>query len=189
MGQDKSQVNYHGKPQVEHMFGLLTDVCDQVFVSIRTDQSQTHARLPQIHDLAAYENIGPLGGILSAMTLYPSAAWLVLACDLPFMNAEAIAYLIRQRNEKKCATAFLGSVDRLPEPLCSLWEAHGKENIEKLFSQGVKCPRKILLNMDTEIIVPQDPSWVVNANDPSEYEIVKKRLEAIPKPTPEFDGR
>src|SRR3990167_4508022 len=81
MGQDKSLLTYRSKPQVEHAHDLLMPFCAKIFVSTRADQSKNreYERLAQINDLPQFSDIGPLGGILSAMTTYSGAAWLVLA--------------------------------------------------------------------------------------------------------------
>ena len=39
---------------------------------------------------------GPIVGIRSAMAAHPAAAWLVLACDLPFLSDAAIEELLRR---------------------------------------------------------------------------------------------
>ena len=176
MGQDKSLLVYHEKPQVEHAYDLLTPFCAKVFVSNRSDQNKQkgHEHLPQLHDNIKFNDIGPLGGILSAMTAYPNAAWLVLACDLPFVTAEAIHYLIDQRDIQKLATAFISAHDQMPEPLCAIWEAHSRERILKFLNKGIQCPRRILLKFDTRLIIQKDPRWLRNINSLQEYQQTKK---------------
>ena len=171
MNVDKSLLFYHGKTQVEHAFELLGLYCAKVFVSNRQDQkqSQGHEHLPQLHDLPEYSGIGPIGGILSALTKFPNAAWLVMACDLPFVTSETIEYLIGQRDPKKNATAFISVHDQLPEPLCAIWETHTQQIILDFFKQGIQCPRKILIKSDVHLIEQQDKRWLDNVNNPQEY--------------------
>jgi len=70
MRQDKSLMEYHGSSQVKHCSDLLSRFCKRIFVSNREDQKNLdeHIQYSQIHD--SIKNIGPLGGILSAMTKY-----------------------------------------------------------------------------------------------------------------------
>jgi molybdenum cofactor guanylyltransferase len=171
MGQDKALLKYQGKAQVDVAYDLLTQFCDKVFVSTRPDQSSLSAyqHLPQLHDLSQYSEMGPLGGIASALTTYPDSAWLVLACDLPFVTKDTIDYLIRGRNPQKIATAFLSSGDQLPEPLCAIWEPFSLEQIVILGKEGIKCPRKVLIKSSVELLVQQDPKWLDNVNTAEEF--------------------
>lgn len=108
MGSDKAALDYHGRPQAAHACGLLAPFCARVFVSCRADQAcdPALAGLPQLHD--AQEGLGPLGGILTAFAAHPQAAWLVVACDLPHLDAATLAHLVARRDPSRLATAFAG---------------------------------------------------------------------------------
>lgn len=175
MGQDKALLNYHGKAQIEHVHDLLDTFCSSIFLSKRIDQSN-YKNILSINDVDGFTGIGPLRGILSAMQTYPESSWLVIACDLPFVSKDTLHYLIEQRNPQKLATAFKSSSDGLPEPLCAIWEGHGYGKILEFFKKGIHCPRKILINSDTQILEQKNPQWLDNVNSPQEYEQVRKTL-------------
>jgi len=168
MGRDKALLEFHGKPQIENVNDLLGQYCDKVFLSKRQDQT-AYKGFASIDDAPEFSDIGPLGGILSAMKEYPEADWLVLACDLPFITGETIQTLLDLRDPKKTATAFISTQDSLPEPLCAVWEAHARDSILKLYNEGVHCPRKILIKSDTLMIKQINPHWLDNINTPEEY--------------------
>lgn len=175
---DKSILDYHGTTQVEHTVRLLQKYCDKVFISNRKDQRELpgHTIAPQIHDQAEFSDIGPVGGILSAMTLHPQAAWLILACDLPFITAGTLQTLIAKRNKEKIATAYISAHDQLPEPLCAIWEARSAPRILEFVKQGLQCPRKILINSDVQLIQPQQKNALDNINNPEEYKQARRSL-------------
>ena len=77
--------------------------------SVRADQSDDplRARFPQIAD--THENLGPIAGILAAQARHPEGAWLVLACDLPLLDAPTLEHLLRQRDPERTATAYRSS--------------------------------------------------------------------------------
>lgn len=171
MKKDKSLLEYHGRKQAVHCFHLLSEVCDQVFVSNRQGQAALmgHKVLPQIHD--TFLDIGPLGGILTAMTQFPEAAWLVLACDLPFVDKGVLENLLRQRNPFKMATAYQSSRDpHLPEPLCAVYEPKAVFRILQFLAQGIHCPRTILKRSDTHLLPQPHESALDNVNTPDEYQ-------------------
>ena len=173
MGQDKSLMRYHGKPQVEFVYDLLGQFCSKVFLSKRTDQP-TYNTIPFINDDQSFSGIGPLGGILSAMKMYPDVSWIVMACDLPFVTKETLQMLLNQRDPSKIATAFRSTHDRLPEPLCALWEGHSYEKILEYFKKGIQCPRKILINGDSHLIEQLNLHWLDNVNDLKEFDQAMK---------------
>ena len=169
MGQDKALMNYHGKPQIEHVYKLLTIPCEEVFLSKRSDQ-QTYKLIPFINDDKDFLDHGPIGGILSAMKAYPDVSWLVMACDLPFVTEETIQILMRSRDPQKFATAFKSAHDGLPEPLCAIWENHAYSEILEFLKKDIHCPRKILINSDTKILEQENPRWLDNVNEPKEFQ-------------------
>ena len=171
MGQDKALMSYHGKPQVEYVRDLLKGFCAEVFISGRPKQN-----LSVIEDPLQFADVGPLGGILSAMTAHRHASWLVMACDLPFADEKTLRYLIKNRDPARAATAFISTHDGLPEPLCAVWESNGFELFLRFFREGVRCPRKTLTKSDTHLIVQQDPRWLDNVNTPEEYQQALKDL-------------
>ena len=172
MKKDKSLLNYHGQPQSRYCFDLLSKFCDRVYLANRKTQAQLPGQkgLPQIHDLKKYAEIGPLAGILSAMSRYPKVAWLVLGCDLPFVRKKTLQTLIQKRDPRRIATAYRSAYgDQRPEPLCAIYEPKGKRRLESFLKKDIVCPRKILMNSDTKLLRPLDKKSLDNINDPHEY--------------------
>jgi molybdenum cofactor guanylyltransferase len=169
MGRDKAALEYHGKPQLQHTFDLAKTICMEAFVSCRADQAQHPAfdGLPQIHD--RFLGFGPMGGILSALLLHREAAFLVLACDLPFLDTSTLAQLVRLRNPEKTATAFLGH-ENLPEPLCAIYEPRAYAGFLGLMGQGIQCPRKALIRSDILALQPENAGALANVNRPEEFQ-------------------
>mgnify|MGYP001595760411 CR=1 FL=1 len=167
---EKAALCYHGMPQVQYGFKLLAAFCAKAFVSVRNDQKDLSEfrRYPQIHDL--FESEGPIIGMLSAMKTYPQAAWIVLACDLPYVEEKTIAALVEQRNVSKIATAFRSPDNELPEPLCAIYEPQSQKALLEALVSGHRSPQKTLANSDIELITPSNPRWLQNVNSPEEYE-------------------
>ena len=178
MGQDKSVIAYHGKPQVDSAFELLSPACTEIFLSHRRDQSgiEAYKKFSQLHYEPEFEGKGPLAGILSAMKKYPDVSWFVLACDLPFVGRKIIERLIQNRDPQKIATAYKSSHDGLPEPLCAFWEAGHYADILKFFNEGIHCPRKVLIKSNAHLLDLVDPKALDNINDLEEYKQAVKVL-------------
>ncbi len=169
MGHDKGLISYHGIPQREYMYKVLEGVCDRTFLSVRDDQTDTVASGYQvIADNNKYR--GPFNGILSAHEKHEDAAWLVVACDMPLLNEEALKQLIAMRDPEKYATAYALQGSELPEPLCAIWEPRAlKQAMAYLDAGNGTCPRKYLINSDIKLVHPQDDRVLFNANSEEEY--------------------
>ena len=180
MNKDKAALNFHGITQVEYCYGLLALLAEKVFVSNRPDQQQDllQKKFPQIHDEPHFVGAGPLAGILSAQHKYPEAAWLVLACDLPFVDRNTLDFLIAQRDPQKLATAFTSAHDKLPEPLCAIYEAHSAKALLSYLMDGQKCPRKFMIKHDVKLLELPDKMALDNINTPEELATAQEYLKS-----------
>ncbi|NNM53719.1 MAG: bifunctional molybdenum cofactor guanylyltransferase MobA/molybdopterin-guanine dinucleotide biosynthesis adaptor protein MobB [Spirochaetales bacterium] len=170
MGQDKANLDYGRGAQVQRTYDLLSTVCQEVYVSCRSDQRDLGARsgLPQIFD--QFTGLGPLSGILSAFSQHPEAAWLVIACDLPNLEQSQLVKLLEGRNPYRFATAFAGD-DGWPEPLCALYEPKALPRLFQFLAAGFDCPRKMLINSPIQLL-PGDLRQLRNVNSSYEREEV-----------------
>ena len=174
MGTDKGSIFYHDKSQREYVFELLLQLCNEVFVSVNEQQLESVQHLPHIQDTIVDK--GPAGGILSAFERNPNVAWLVVACDLPYLNKETIAYLLHHRNPQKIATAFWNESGEFPEPLIAIWEPKSFLFLRKFVDDGLYCPRKFLMRNDVEMLTGPDASLFKNINTKDDYEATMKGL-------------
>jgi molybdopterin-guanine dinucleotide biosynthesis protein A len=136
---------------------------------VRPDQVKdpVRAKYPQVVDTR--EELGPIAGILAAQALHPDAAWLVLACDLPFLDAATLKHLIWARQPDRLATAYRSSHDGLPEPLCAIWEPGSRDAVAAYVAGGKQCPRKFLINSNAHLLEEPNPRALDNVNTPEEY--------------------
>ncbi|HVW71217.1 MAG TPA: NTP transferase domain-containing protein [Steroidobacteraceae bacterium] len=168
MQRDKATLTYHGKTQLEWAMALIAPHVERAFVSVRPGQDDpVRARFEQIVDTR--EGLGPIAGIIAAQAQYPDAAWLVLACDLPFLDDETLGHLLTARDQTQQATAFRSSHDGLPEPLCAIYEPSSRDAILAHVAAGRTCPRKFLINARSSLIDEPNPRALDNINTPEEY--------------------
>ena len=179
MQRDKAALKIQGKIQLDRAFELLSRYLHRVFVSVRADQTSdpTRAHLPMIVD--SVEGAGPIVGIRSALAAHPEVAWLVLACDLPFLSDTAIEELLRRRDPSALATAYKSAHDGLPEPLCAIWEPSAAPTLAEYQAAGGHCPRKFLIRHGAHLIDLPDPRALDNVNTPEEYSQAVAALETL----------
>jgi molybdopterin-guanine dinucleotide biosynthesis protein A len=176
MQRDKAALRYQGITQLDRAFDLVTRHSERSFVSVRASQSQEPARASKPQIIDSLDGEGPLVGIRSAMAAYPEAAWLVLACDLPFLSDVMLERLLAQRDSAGFATAYRSSHDRLPEPLCALWEPRAAVALATHQLEGFNCPRKFLIRRGARLLEAVEPAALDNINTPNEYSDAQARL-------------
>ncbi len=170
MGRDKAALLIDGRSALERAVEFARTVCDAVYVSVRPGSTDPlRARFARIEDRLG--GAGPADGIASAQAHDADAAWLVLACDLPRLSAATLAELVAQRDSRRDATAYRSAGDAaLPEPLCAIYEPSSAGRIRAWLQDGLRCPRKMLLNMDTHLIAPACGDALDNMNTPEDWQ-------------------
>ena len=179
MGSDKGSLVYHNDlPQRNYMYQLVGSLTEEVYLSCHPDQvAEFDGQFNLLPD--RFIDLGPFGGMLTAFQDDPDAAWLVVACDLPFIDAACLNHLVRNRNTSQIATAFHNPDSGFPEPLITIWEPRAYSSLLMFLSQGYSCPRKVLINSPVEEIEATNPDWLTNVNTPEEYQAAKDRLKRV----------
>jgi len=95
MGRPKHLLRAGGRTWLERTAALLHRVCTTVIIAGAGGVSESLARCPRLPD--APDARGPMSGILAAMRWAPHASWLVAACDLPCLSADALDWLLSTR--------------------------------------------------------------------------------------------
>lgn len=178
MGIDKSMIEYHGLPQRDYLIALLKEVCDDVFLSIHTNREAIALKnIKTIVDKNHY--LGPFNGLHSAHIEHPDVAWLIVACDLPFMDLDALQHLKSNRNKQKSATAYCKKGSQFPEPLCAIWESNSFQKAEAFFTKGEGAsPSKFLQTIDIECVSPKGDQILMNVNTLEEYQTAKMIIDS-----------
>lgn len=118
MGTDKSFVPLLGKPMIEHILARVRDLGQDETILI-TNRPGDYAQLglPMFTDVIPDK--GALGGIYTAIHASQSDYTLVLACDMPFLNADLLRYMIALRSEPY--DVFVPRVEDYPQGLHALY--------------------------------------------------------------------
>ncbi|MEZ4991402.1 MAG: NTP transferase domain-containing protein [Saprospiraceae bacterium] len=177
MGQDKGQLEYHGLPQREYVYRMLESAGLTAYLSCRPEQEP---EMPEGYRLVtdSFSGLGPYGAILSAFRHDPNTAWLVIACDLPFVDPATIRFLLGNRDTSAVATAFHNPATGFADPLLTLWEPRAYPVLLQFLAQGYSCPRKVLINSATKLLEAPDIQVLTNVNNPKEFANAKSLLKS-----------
>ena len=151
----------------------------------------TAANLEIIED--RWPGEGPLGGIITALqhtaATDPSAEWnLILSCDMPFLTAEWLQFLVDYaRASAPEIEVILPHSAHGPEPLCACYRTSAAEPLKNVFDRGVRKVTQALQQVRTEVL--DDSVWkrfdsagrlFWNMNTPADFEEAQ-RLWETPK--------
>lgn len=174
MGSDKASLPHpDGRPLARRCADLLQDAgCAEVLLSLRHDQEpppgfesageETFVRDPE------GGSAGPISGMVAAMKRRPEADWLIVACDLPRLDAATLRALADASGDEPFL-AFRSESDGLPEPLCALYRPAALPVLEQAQRDDFRCPRKILIRNECPLLDAVSPGALDNANTPDDW--------------------
>ncbi len=120
---------------LEHTVGLLHPLIgDNIALSGAGQAPESLAHLPRLPDIP--EARGPLTGILAAMRWQPEVSWLLIACDMPDISAEALAWLLAHRRPGCWGTVPRLQEDGYVEPLLAHYDYRSAPLFEHLLASG-----------------------------------------------------
>lgn len=176
MGHDKAAIFIDDATLLERTVALLDGCVASVSVSVRADQAddQLRRQYPLLLDTGV--DLGPANGLRAAHLGDPAAAWLVLACDMPGLDRQAISALVAARDPVRAATSWRSPVDGLPEPLCAIWEPATLARLASLVAAAGRpvSPRAVLAESDTLLLDAPWPAVLLNLNTPAELDRYRK---------------
>lgn len=169
MGRDKALLPVLEKTLVEHVAQIVHQVVGNVTV-VGPRARYGHLALDLIEDI--HPDMGPLGGIHTALA-HSRAEWnLVVACDMPAMTADFLSWLISM-TEHSSADAVLPTIDGVrPEPLCAVYRLDCLAAVEKAIENGTLKVTAALAGLKLDMPMARDPRPLLNTNTPAEWRAV-----------------
>ena len=137
MGTDKGLLKLEAKTWAQTAFDKLAELNFPITISVNEKQHNDYAAVftstELITDDPALTIHGPLSGVLSVHLHHPAEDLLILACDMPLMEAELLKELLTHYQQHTSNDAFVYTNDGEPEPLCGIYKASGLAYIHHLY--------------------------------------------------------
>jgi molybdopterin-guanine dinucleotide biosynthesis protein A len=170
MGQEKGLAIVNQKPMIEHILASLADLTLPTRI-ITANQSYARFGLPLVAD--PIPNMGPLGGLYTALQ-HTQAQWvLMLSCDMPLLTTEILKPLIvAQEKDNLLYYKVAGQI--FPFPAC--YHSSLKTKVLKLIQE-----KKLKITSFLEETNPKPISlteektmYFTNANHPDDIAQLEK---------------
>ncbi|HIW31926.1 MAG TPA: molybdenum cofactor guanylyltransferase [Candidatus Paenibacillus intestinavium] len=169
-------VNEQGHYFYEQSYQALAAVCDSVVIVTSKELfPRFPASLHVITDLSAFQGMGPLAGIYSGMLELQADRYVVLPCDMPFINKDVLSYIVEAAVDTMiCAV----QIKEQKHPLVSCWH---RAMLVPLYGALVQNQYSVLKLIDTvkatwldgEMFVDNACHIFRNINRPDQMKVVE----------------
>ncbi len=173
MGQDKGLLHFEGKHLIEHVIDKLKPVVGSIII-ISNQTGYNHFGLEVIED--EIKNVGPAGGIYTALKYSKTDLNFITACDMPYINTEAIKFMIDQTEDFDiCIPSNQGQIEPLfgiySKECLPIWEQSVLKGDYKL--QNLMKPFKVKeINIDSNPLF--DARIFTNLNSELDLKLLKE---------------
>jgi molybdenum cofactor guanylyltransferase len=160
MGVDKATMAVGGVAMARRVADAMDIAGCSPVVAIGGDPAAL-ARIGLTHVADQFPGEGPLGGILTALSL--SSSVVVAACDLANLRAATIGELIDALGDHDAAIAHSGQ----PQPLCAVWTDRAAGVLRTRFQSGERAVHRALAGLDIAWVTVSSVD-VHNVNTPGD---------------------
>ncbi len=180
-GQDKSALVVEGRTIFDRQLSELSQIADEILLVGGTRPPglpAPRAGVTLIADLMP--GCGPLGGLHAALTAARGEPVIVVACDMPYLSAPFLAYLVDRAGERRGPgepLAVVPQTERGYHPMCAAYTRAVIEPIERRLAAGRLTMMDLLADLRLRVATARDIArfgdphrLLANVNTPAEHE-------------------
>jgi molybdopterin-guanine dinucleotide biosynthesis protein A len=180
MGHDKGLLDFGGVPLILRTARLIEPLVAEVTV-VGSPRRYTKLGLHVIADNVQVQSrpgssgYGPLAGIATSLGATRSPWNLILACDLPYLSAEWIDWLLSRALQSR-GKAVVPRTERGLEPLAAVYRRECGAQIAAALARGVRKVSDVIEELGVDYVYPRewrriDPHGLIlkNMNAPGDY--------------------
>lgn len=173
MGFEKGLLPWKSKPMVEWVLAALQPHCDRILISANNTAGYHFLKQEIVKD--HYKNIGPMGGLHAGLSGSETEHNIVVACDMPLVDAEIIEMLIGNAASYQVVAP---EIDENILPVCAYYHRSVLEVLNREIESGLFKTRLFLEKLRVKTISISDETIklkLLNVNTP--YDL--NRLKAL----------
>jgi len=174
----KSFINIEGMPIIERNLALLRELFCEVFISTNFPEPYFYLGAPLIGDVLPSR--GPMSGIYSALINAKGPGVFVVACDMPFLNKEAVSFILQQRIIHCRHRGACDATIAVFQPLSGVYSRSLLPHLEKGITDEKTSLVPFLRGVNTYFIdepdmrtIDPDGRSFININTVEDYEKIK----------------
>lgn len=159
MGKPKHLLQTDGRTWLERTVELVAQVTESLAIVGAGEIPEKVSSFTRLTDVPDAQ--GPMSGVLAAMCWAPHASWLVVACDMPDLSADALSWLVSTRKP-----GVWGTVPKLEgscglEPLLACYDFRARAVLQRQANGGNFRPADVASH--SKMISPKVPPHLAAA--------------------------
>lgn len=144
-GKTKAKIIIDGRPLIERTIGVLQEVfSDLIIITNSREEFKKYDYIRMAGDI--YRNIGPLGGLHSALVNTDREAVFLVAGDMPELSSSTIRHVANTYEKTKCE-ALIPVYKGLMEPLHAIYSRRVLSRLEDFIKSGAKYSIREFLHL------------------------------------------
>lgn len=165
MGADKATLDFNGSPLVDAPVAALRHGS---MVALVGGHSIMHddAEVTWVAD--EHPGSGPLGGLISALRWSTEEVTVVLACDLPFIDIDAVERLVSAIGT---ADGCVPLVDGRKQWLAAAWNRSALPILLHSYEDGERSLRRCISELSVAWLLDSRPERFVDVDTPADVEV------------------
>jgi molybdopterin-guanine dinucleotide biosynthesis protein A len=176
-GRDKSALLVDGRSILDRQIAQLSLIADDILLVGRAGEGTTptgsaaNGRFRLVHDRVP--GCGPLGGLDAALAATRDDALLVVACDMPYVTAPFLLFLLTLKHE---ADAVVPRTEHGYHPLCAVYTRACQTEVVRCLADRRLKMTQLLENVRVrDVLSPEIEPFgdrhrlLANVNTPAEY--------------------
>ena len=179
MGRDKGLLDFGGVPLILHTARLIKPLVAEVTIVGSPDRYEKLG-MRAIADQPRKLGCGPLAGLATALAATRSRWNLIVACDLPYLSAEWLGWLLSRAVRSPC-DAVVPRTERGIEPLAAVYRRECGAAVAAVLARGARKVSDLINELRVDLVHPRewraiDPNGrtLKNMNAPEDYEEARK---------------
>lgn len=168
-GQDKGLVCWRDKALYQHVLQRLQPQCGWLAISANRHLEQyRESGLPVYADAAAWQGMGPLGGVVTLAAYLPDDIDYVqlVPCDAPLLPHDLARRLLEVLQSEALAVCWPQTAQG-PQPACALIRRQSLAGLPAYLAQGGRSLRGFFAQLDGRAVDFNDEQAFANCNDPA----------------------
>lgn len=161
MGRDKALLPFRGRTLVECVAQNVATVTGAVKL-VGSKGKYGSLGLPVIEDRVP--GCGPLSGIEAALADSTAALTLIVACDMPSLNPDFLAWILNEAEQSDAAVTWVKD-----EPLCAVYRPAARAAATAALAEGRYKVALAFASLNVKCLTATDLSPLANTNTPEEW--------------------